>query len=120
MNLKDKKIAIYKVAHGLKNNEGFTKKRWQPIHSGALWAYTRQLPAKEFFAAAAQQFQEERLFVINWRKDIAPGMVIRYRDNWFEIVRVDPLEDYKADIKLYVKEAIGGMRLKGEELLPYE
>ena len=78
-----------------------------------------QLSAKEFFAAAAQQFQEERLFVVNWRRDIAPGMLIRYRENWFEIVRVDPLEDYKADIKLYVKEAIGGMRPKEGELLSY-
>ena len=49
-----------------------------------------------------------------------PGMLIRYRANWFEIVRVDPLEDYKADIKLYVKEAIGGMLPKEGELLPYE
>ena len=117
MNLKDKKIAIYKAVHGVKDKEGFTKKRWEPIHSGSLWAYTRQLSAKEFFAAAAQQFQEERLFVVNWRTDIAPGMLIRHRDNWFEIVRVDPLEDYKADIKLYVMEAIGGMRPKEDELL---
>jgi len=76
----------------------------------------RQLSAKEFFAVAAQQFQEERLFVVNWRTNITPGMVIHYRDNWFEIVRVDPLEDYKADIKLYVKEAIGGMLPKEDEL----
>ena len=67
---------------------------------------------------AAQQFQEERLFAFDWRSDIAPGMVIRYRDNWFEIVCVDPLEDYKADIKLYVKEAIGGMLPKKDELFP--
>ena len=119
MKLKDKKIAIYKAIHGLKDSEGFTKKQWQPIHTGMLWAYTRQLSAKEFFAAAAQQFQEERLFVINWRTDIAPGIVIRYRDNWFEIVRVDPLEDYKADIKLYVKEAICGTRPKEDEFLMY-
>ena len=120
MNLKDKKIAIYKAIHGIKDKEGFTKKRWQQIHTGALWAYTRQLSAKEFFTAAAQQFQEERLFVVNWRTDIAPGMVIHYRDNWFEIVRVDPLEDYKGDIKLYVKEAIGGMRPMEEEVLSYK
>ena len=56
------------------------------------------------------------MFVINSRTDMAPGMVIRCRDNWFEIVRVDLPEDYKADIKLYVKEAIGGMRPKEEEL----
>ena len=119
MNLKDKKIAIYKAVHGVKDKEGFTKKRWEPIYAGALWAYTRQLSVKEFFAAAARQFQEERLFVINWRNDITPGMVVRYRDNWFEIVHVDPLEDYKVDIKLYVKEAMGGMRPKEGELLSY-
>ena len=54
MNLKDKKIEIYKVIHGTKDKEGFSKKQWQPIHTGTLWAYTRQLSAKEFFAAAAQ------------------------------------------------------------------
>jgi len=84
-----------------------------------LWAYARQLSAKEFFAAVARQSQEERLFVVNWRTDIALGMVIRYRDSWFEVVRVDPLEDYKADIKLYVKEAIGGMRPREDELILY-
>lgn len=119
MKLKDKKITVYKVVHGTTDN-GYAKKRWQPLHAGALWAYTRQLSAKELFAAQAQQFQEERLFVINWRRDIAPGMAVRYRDNWFEIVRVDTLEDYKADVKLYVKEAMGGGRPKDDELLPYE
>ena len=119
MNLKDKKIVIFEAIPGTKDKEGFTKKHWQPIHIGSLWAYTRQLSAKEFFAAAAQQFQEERLFVVNWRTDIAPGMVVCYRDNWFEIVRVDPFEDYKADVKLYVKETIGGKQPKEFELLPY-
>ena len=117
--LKDKKITIYKAVRVEKDKEGFGTKRWQAIHPGTLWAYARQLSAREFFEAAAQQFQEERLFVVNWRRDIASGMIVRYLGNWYEIVRVDPLEDYKGDIKLYVKEALGGNRPKDDEILPY-
>lgn len=119
-HLKDKKINLYKSVRVAKDKEGFGTRRWEPIHPGSLWAYTRQLSAREFYEAAAQQFQEERLFVVNWHRDIVPGMVVRYRDNWYEITRIDPLEDYKADVKLYVKEAVGGNRPRDEELQPYE
>jgi len=59
---------------------------------------------RSFCLASVIRFQ----VVVNWRTDIMPGMVVRYRDNWFEVVRVDSLEDYMADIKLYVNDSLFG------------
>jgi len=51
--LKDKKIIIYEVEEG----GGFSRPKYKPIHPGQLWAYARQLSAKEFWEAARQDYQ---------------------------------------------------------------
>ena len=114
--LKDKKIIIYKLERG---SAGHTSARYRPLHPGKLWAYARQLSAKEFWAAHAQQFQEERFFAINWRNDVKPRMLVYYQSAWYVIVRVDPFEDYKEDIKLYVEEAMGSREPEANQLLPF-
>lgn len=117
-HLKDKKITIYQRLHTV-GSSGFGSNKYKPIHSGQLWAYVRQLSAKEFYAAATTNYQEERLFVINWRNDVNPDMTIQYKGEWFKIVRVDPYEDYKSELKLSVKEVLSGTP-KPEDFLPYE
>ena len=46
-------------------------------------------------------------------------MLVYYQNVWYEIVRVDPFEDYKEDIKLYVEEAMGSRVPEANQLLPY-
>lgn len=122
-HLKDKKIIIYKETKGGTSPAGYPlPSKWQPIHPGRLWAYARHLSAKEWWAAGvhAELQQEERFFVINWRDDVTADMMILYKGTWYDITRVDPFEDYKGDIKLYVKEAIGGHIPDVGDILPYE
>ena len=64
-------------------------------------AYFRQLSGKEVFAAATTNYKEEVLFTINYRTDITPAHVVRYRDVLYDITRIDTFEGYKEDLTLY-------------------
>lgn len=103
-NLKDKKITIYELIRSV-DGEGFSSKKYKPIHPGQLWAYVRHLSAKEWWSASlkTEQDQEERFFTVNWRNDVTVDHFILYKDVWYNIVRVDPYEDYRDDIKLYAQ-----------------
>lgn len=103
--LKDKKIIIYKAVY-TENEIGEQIAKYQPIHPGKLWAYVRQLSAKEYFAAAAVQNTEEMLFTVNWRPDIAPQMYIEYKGVWYDIKRVDTFEGYKENLHLYASQTL--------------
>lgn len=100
MQLKDKKIIIYEK-YTVKDPEGFSTTKYKPIHSGKLWAYVRQLSAKEFYAAKAVQQSEEMFFTINWRGDITAEHFISYKGVFYDITRVDTFEGYKEDLKIY-------------------
>ena len=99
-NLKDKKIILYRAEH-VKDSAGFATAMYKPIHAGRLWAYVRQLSAKEFWAAKAVQQSEEMLFVINWRRDVDADCFIEYRGVFFNVTRVDTFEGYKEDLGVY-------------------
>lgn len=116
--IKDKKIVIYSPEYD--NTGGVQSEKWKPIHPGTLWAYTRQLSASEFFAAAATQYQESAFFTVNWRDDIDTYMQIRYKGVWYMITRIDTFEGYKDNLKIYVKTSIGGHIPSEEDVLPFE
>lgn len=121
--LKDKKVTIYQKTEFGYDESGYPLPEGvKPIHPGKLWAYARHLSAKEFWEAGihSEVNQEERFFVVNWRDDITAEMMIQYKDSWFNIVRVDSFEDYKEDIKLYVKTAVPGDIPDDTDILPYE
>ncbi len=103
--LKDKKIIIYKAVY-TENEIGEQIAKYQPIHPGKLWAYVRQLSAKEYFAAMAVQNSEEMLFTVNWRPDINPQMYIEYKGVWYDIKRVDTFEGYKENLHLYASQTL--------------
>ncbi len=103
--LKDKKIIIYTVI-SYTDEIGFQTEVYQPIHPGKLWAYVRQLSAKEYFAAAAVQNKEEMLFTINWRPDVSPKMFVVYKGVWYDIQRVDTFEGYKENLHLYASQTV--------------
>jgi len=102
--LKDKKTILYRAEH-VKDSAGFATVLYKPLHSGRLWAYVRQLSAKEFMAARAVQQSEEMLFVINWRRDIDADCFIEYRGVFYNVTRVDTFEGYKEDLRVYAAKA---------------
>ncbi len=104
MKLKDKKIEILAVTV-TKDAEGFPTEALTPI-APPLWAYFRQLSGKEIFAAATVQAIEEVLFVINWRGDISPAHVVRFKGKLYDISRVDWFEGYKGEVGLYCRARI--------------
>lgn len=114
--LKDKKITIYKTM-GSQNEVGDWIANYQPIHPGRLWAYARQLSAKEYLAAAAVQNKEEMLFTVNWRADITPQMFIEYKGVWYDIKRVDTFEGYKESLHLYADET--ARSINPGSIIPY-
>lgn len=99
MKLKDKKIEILAQVTE-RDSEGFTATTLQSV-GAPVWAYFRQLSGKEVFAAATTNYKEEVLFTINYRTDITPAHVVRYRSVLYDITRIDTFEGYKEDVTLY-------------------
>ncbi len=101
MKLKDKKIEILAETSVI-NENGYPETVLQAI-CPPVWAYFRHLSGKEIFAANAVNVQEEVLFTINWRDDVTPAHVVRYKGMLWDVTRVDTFEGYKADLTLYCK-----------------
>lgn len=101
MKLKDKKIEILAVQSVI-NENGYAVETLQPI-CPPVWAYFRHLSGKEYYAANAEQVQEEALFQINWRAGLSTAHVIRFKGVLWDITRVDTFEGYKGDLTLYCK-----------------
>ncbi len=104
MKLKDKKIRFIAETRTV-NDHGFASYVWQPVHSGRLWAYYRQLSGSEFFASATVNETEEVLFVVNYRTGITTDMLVEYKGQYYEITRIDDFEGYKDDLSVYCKLA---------------
>lgn len=98
--LKDKKIEILGVTETSLPGDMPTIS-WALIHEGTLWAYIRQLSAKEYYSAMTAQSSEEMIFIINWRDDITSANMIKYKGRYYNIKRVDTYEGYKQDLKIY-------------------
>lgn len=99
--LKDKKITIIGITQG-ENSMGDPIEIEGPIPGGEnIWAYYRQASAKEYLAAAATQYKVEAIFIINYRTDIDTSMKIKFRDQMYEITRIDDFEGYKKDLQIY-------------------
>lgn len=104
MKLKDKKIRFIAETRTV-DDHGFASYVWQPVHSGRLWAYYRQLSGSEFFASATVNETEEVLFVVNYRTGITTDMLVEYKGQYYEITRIDDFEGYKDDLSVYCKLA---------------
>lgn len=105
--LKDKKIVIYKKGV-FSDEDGFQTKGFMPVHAQpTVWAYFKQLSAELTYLNSNTQSQEECLFRINWndfvRTATPADLAIGYNGLLYNVVRVDPYEDYKRDLTLYAK-----------------
>ncbi len=118
---KDKKIIIYEAIYNQEPG-GFPSCTYKPIHPNKLWAYVRQLFAHEKYMAATIKVEEEMLFVVNWRQDLASpkasiGLYIEYNGYWYDVKRIDTFEGYKQDLQVYGKLEISPP--KEESISPY-
>ena len=106
MLLKDKKITILGVVEG-QDRWGNPTTEKSPIEGGSnIWAYVRQLSQREIQGARTIDSEEELLFIINWRDDITAENWIEFKGEEYDIVRVDPYEYNKEDLKIYAKVRI--------------
>lgn len=122
--LKDKKIVIYKKGE-FTDEDGFQTEGYMPIHAQpSLWAYFKQLSATLTYLNDSTQSKEECLFRINWldyvRNAIPSNLAIGYNGLVYNVVRVDPYEDYHRDLVLYAKnnyEKLGNVLPYNPEML---
>ncbi len=99
--LKDKKITIMTLIEG-ENEVGDTVLIDAPIPGGEnIWAYYRQASGVEFTEASKINTKIDAVFIINWRNDIDEAMKIKFRNELYNITRIDVFEGYKTDLKIY-------------------
>jgi len=101
MKLKDKKIEILAKTY-VHDKYGNSSVSYQPITDAPLWAYFRQLSARELYGTVTQ-VEETVLFQITYRSDVTTANTVRYNGAEYEITRIDTFEGYKKDIILYCK-----------------
>lgn len=96
--LKDKRIEIF-------NNNvewvgaGDHVHHWESM--GKFWAYTRMLSMKEYHDYGITTEDVDRLFIINYNKDVNIYDRIVYRGKEYKIYSVDTYNDNKQDMKIY-------------------
>ena len=100
--IKDKKISILGYVS--------TRNEYGEVEQYLLkdiWAYVRQLSAKEAYERAQIQSEAEILFVVNFNEVLKDQSLIDYeikfRDNTYQITGIDYYEFGKRDIKIYAK-----------------
>lgn len=120
--LKDKKADIYrKTSEGGTDPDGYPlPEQWRPISPAPLWCYAKQLSQDQLFQSHWIGQEETRFFVFNNYPGIDVYDLVLYRDEWYQITRVDTKDDYKGDLFVYVKLAIGGWRPSPSEIFPYK
>ena len=80
-------------------------KEYRYLTEGELWCYAKQLSQEQVWQGMQFQTDEKRLFVLNYRSDIAVTDLIEYAGQFYEITRVDRTDDYLGDLYIYAKDA---------------
>ena len=104
---KDKKVKLV-TKHSERDSSGFYRTTYQYITNQALWAYASQLSQELTFTAHAYGSDETRLFVLNYRNDLALYDFIEYKEKYYQITRLDTADDYKGELFVYAKDAPRG------------
>lgn len=103
--IKDKKISILGYV-STTNEYGEVEKEQQYLLKD-IWAYVRQLSAKEAYERAQIQSEAEILFAVNFNEVLKDKSLIDYeikfRDNTYQITGIDYYEFGKRDVKIYAK-----------------
>lgn len=119
--LKDKKAEIYKDIgpDGADNYGRPLPPQWRPISPTPLWCYSKQLSQDQRYYSYSMGREETRLFVFNYIPGIELHDLISYRGEWYLVTRVDTTDDYKGELFLYARLAVGSEEPEPEEILPY-
>ena len=117
---KDKKAQIYKRVPGHVDEYGDRQDAYRPVAPAPLWCYAKQLSEQQKFIAQSMSIDETRLFVFNYRNDVEVYDKILYKGVWYEVTRVDTLEDYNGELFVYVNDCPRGSKPGDDEILPYE
>ena len=120
---KDKKAQVYVEGERYQDAYGI----WHdgsgvyPIAASSLWCYARQNSQTLGFASGVAYINEEsRFFVFNNNPNIKQGRLIRYKDKWFTIQRVDTNDDYNGDMFVYADDTPIGDTPKDSDIKPYD
>ena len=114
--LKDKKALIYKVVKRGSTSFGASsssKTYLKPTTKKPVWCYSRQLSQDIQYLNYAIDKEETRMFVFNFRSDIAVFDFIFYRDAWYQVTRTDTTDDYNTELFVYVKDLGTGKNPQG-------
>ena len=117
---KDKKAQIYKRVPGHVDEYGDRQDAYRPVAPTPLWCYAKQLSEQQKFIAQSMSIDENRLFIFNYRNDVKVYDKILYKGVWYEVTRVDTLEDYNGELFVYVNDCPRGSKPGDDEILPYE
>ena len=103
--IKDKKISI--LGYVSTTNEYGEVEKQQEYLLKDVWAYVRQLSAKEAYERAQIQSEAEVLFTVNFNEALKDKSLIDYeikfRGNTYQITGIDYYEFGMRDIKIYAK-----------------
>lgn len=106
VRLKDKKIGLVSVTDVI-DPEGNSVEVYSLV--AQVWAYVRQVDQTKRTNTAAPYSDEELMFYVNWRQDLAtsdgesPIRFVTYCGRVLEITRVDTYEGYRRDLAIYAK-----------------
>jgi len=119
---KDKKAQVYFQSDGYKDDYGvYHKGGVYPIAASSLWCYARQnSQSLSFGNGVAYVNEESRFFVFNNNEKIKQGRLIKYKDAWYTIQRVDTADDYNGDMFVYADDTPTGEIPKQSDIKPYD
>ena len=101
MNIKDKKITIMTNVE-FENELGEIDHTLGPLPGGEnIWAYYRHASGNEIYKEIIIDSKVEVIFEINWRSDLTTAMQIKYKNELYNITRIDDFEGYKTGLKLF-------------------
>lgn len=118
--LKDKKAQIYREIAGDRDSSGLNSGGVYPYASAPMWCYSKQINAALTFVARSYDTDETRFFVFNYHKGIEQYDLVLYRDVWYEITRVDTIDDYNGELFVYVKDCPRGKKPRDSEIKEYD
>lgn len=120
--LKDKKATFYKKVISDKPDGNFVREyeKYYPCTQAPVWVYSKQLNQSDIVMAASYGIDESRMFVTSFKPYLEIYDLILYRGEWFRITRIDPPEDYKSDMFIYVENAKAGWIPRKEDVMPFD
>ena len=112
--MKDKKADVYEV---IEDDRGTIW--WRPITPAPMWCYSRLVSESKKYEAGIAGESISRDFIFNYNVKIEVDFLIKYKDTWYQIQRVDTQDDYKVDMHVTTRECPTGDLPRKNRILDY-